>query len=546
MRTPLLLTILCAGHLAFGQFTVTLDENYIKATFSANGLLFMNPTSFMPEYIVPGHTPGSATNATIFAAGIWMGGLDAANEVHVSASTYHQTGDDFMAGPLATDYTSEGYLDTYERVWLVTKEAIDTHIAEWTTGGYVVPSAIASWPGNGNTANGEAAILAPFYDYNNNSLYDPADGDYPIIRGDEAAFMIINDMAGDHGESTGEPFGMELHIMAYAFDAPTDSALNQTVFMNLKVINRSANDYHDFFMGTFSDFDLGCYEDDYVGCDSTLNLFFAYNADPEDGPFSPDYGNLVPAQGIAYLNRPMHMFRYYNNDFSVTGNPVFDEDYFNYLQGNWIDGTPQTEGGNGYGGVVPNNFMFSGHPMDPDAWTEINESNPFGDRRGLGSIRPVSINAGDTMCLDMAFISAFAFDTVYASGTFTTIPALGATEILKQRSQDILDFYNANYEACMVAYANNPDFESGVEQEVLLGLQLSPNPAKDFVIVRTGNLQITDIQVVDMGGKRIDVDIEDISGPELQIDVNALSSGLYLVRCLTNDGTHLTATFIRQ
>lgn len=545
MRTFLPAVFLFFTITVSAQLQLPLQANRVSALFSANGFLFTD-FSYMAQYTVPGYSAGQENNATIFAGGFWMGGYDDADQLHLAASTYRQTGDDYWAGPIATNYTNPDYIDRYSKVWPVDRAEIENHIANWDVPGYLVPPSIAYWPGNGNVANGEAAILAPFYDYNNNLIYDPENGDYPLVRGDKAIYMIFNDAAEEHGESGGEALGVELHVMAYGFDMPEDSALNQTVFVNVSVINRSVNNYNEFIFGNFADFDLGAYDDDYVGCDSNLNVFFAYNGDPVDGPTFGNYGSNPPAQGVIFLNRPMHAFKYYNNDFSVTGNPTTGEDFYNYLNGKWIDGTNQTEGGNGYGGAVPMNFMYPGHPMDPDAWTEMREENVPSDRRGMGSIRPVTLNAGDSMCIEMAYLSAFVFDTVNAEGITTDVHALGATEILLRRTVDVIDYYNANYEACQIAYQSNPNYSSIVASDIANNISISPNPANDFIEVQLGGENVIGtIVLLDNQGRRIYESA--LSGqPSISLEITEYPAGMYNLLIIPESGAILSASFIKH
>jgi hypothetical protein len=44
----------------------------------------------------------------------------------------------------------------------------------------------------------------------------------------------------------------------------------------------------------------------------------------------------------------MSSFLYYNNDFTVIGNPENASDYYGYLSGTWKDGSPFTDGGDAY------------------------------------------------------------------------------------------------------------------------------------------------------------------------------------------------------
>ena len=73
---------------------------------------------------------------------------------------------------------------------------------------------------------------------------------------------------------------LEVHAMVYAFDAPNDEALSNTIFVNYKFFNRSTNDYHDTYLGLWNDWDIGYAWDDYVGCDVQRGSSFAYNGLP--------------------------------------------------------------------------------------------------------------------------------------------------------------------------------------------------------------------------------------------------------------------------
>jgi hypothetical protein len=45
--------------------------------------------------------------------------------------------------------------------------------------------------------------------------------------------------------------------MAYAFNNSIDSALNNTIFINYRIYNRSQNNYDSLYIGSFTDFDIG-------------------------------------------------------------------------------------------------------------------------------------------------------------------------------------------------------------------------------------------------------------------------------------------------
>lgn len=432
-----------------------LNANNISAGFNAAGDLFWNYQS--PQFEVP---KGQKVHS-IFAGSTWIGGLDDNNQLHLAANTYRQGGTDYWAGPIANTYNTP-YDNKYNRVWKINKKQIQNHQLNFAQPNYVMPEVIANWPGNGNTNNGEAPLLAPYADVNQNSVYDPAQGDYPIIRGDYAVYCIYNDARDIHTESGGEIMGIEVHMMAYTYDMFENADFDNTIFLNYQVYNRSSNKYKKVYITNWVDFDLGNAFDDYIGSDSTLNTFYIYNSDNFDeavnqnGNFSQGYGSGPPAVGYVALSTPMSAFVVYDNDQSERGNPSSAVDYYNYMRAYWLDGQKITYGGNGKGGGMgatkkPINYMYTGVPSKSNSWSETQAGNPPGDRRGLGSVGPFVLAAGGKECIDLAFI--FAQDS-------TNIKSV---DLLKARTKPIHDFYASQTYQCdsiKVAGAKNADFKA--------------------------------------------------------------------------------------
>jgi hypothetical protein len=193
--------------------------------------------------------------------------------------------------------------------------------------------------------------------------------------------MIYNDARGaKHTESRGAKFGIEIHLMAYQFNS-TDTAINRAVFLHYEIYNRSGITYSNVYAGNWFDMDIGNGGDDYIGCDTLSNSWYTYNGESVDptgsGNFAGEagYGAMPPAQAVTYLCDTMTHFVYYNNDFSVQGNPTSDTSYYNYLKSFWKNGMPITYGGNGYdSGGIPANYMFPGNPVNGQGWSEVNET----------------------------------------------------------------------------------------------------------------------------------------------------------------------------
>lgn len=394
-----------------------IDINNVKTTLYGTGNFFRIRGGENTEqgYFVP--STGDAS--TIFQNTLWIGGLDADDSLHLAAVRFNQVGEDFWSGPLrVTDASTDIFnVMNYHHVWKVSRAEIETLIAN---PGGDIPEDILTWPGNGNVADGFAATLAPFVDVDGDGVYDPHNGDYPDILGDMALFCIYNDNYDfynngyvHHGESGGGALGIEVHCMLYGFNASDDEILNNTLFMRQWIYNRSSNDYHDTYIGSWTDFDIGYARDDYNGCNVQHGYYYGYNADDFDGDGEPgSYGANPPAQVIMILGGPtmnpdgldnpkydsngnqivdesingigfgdgvidnerlgMTGYFYHENTAAMNGDPEEAQHYYNLLRGIWKSGDHVQYGGYGFPGapgtVGPEcKFMFP-YDSDPYNW----------------------------------------------------------------------------------------------------------------------------------------------------------------------------------
>ena len=409
--------------------------NNINATILGDGSYFLPQDEYSDHPCTTWEVPAGSGKQTIFQHSLWFGGLDAADSLHLAAYRFGQIGQDYWSGPLKTTDATTDLMTTlkFHRVWSLTREEVDYFIAHHGEAGYETPYDILFWPAHGE---GEyAPNLAPFVDVDGNGIYNPETGDYPDIKGDQCLFFIFNDSYLEHTESGGRKIGLEVHAMVYAYDAPDDEALNNTVFVNYQFINRSANDYHDVHLGLWNDWDIGYTLDDYVGCDVQRNSCFAYNGTPIDGVGEPgSYGDNPPMQVLTVLAGPysdanerlgMTGFMYHDNYNGANGDPNTAEEYYNFLNGLWKNGQPMLYGGNAYDtGTLdlPCKYMFPGD-SDPDNigtngiqppgygngiyWTEEQCGNTPYDRRGLAMVGPFSFPAGGIQELDYAQITVW-------------------------------------------------------------------------------------------------------------------------------------------
>lgn len=418
-----------------------LDINNVRTTIMTGGDMWWDLVN--AQYEVP---KGGGAHS-VFAGSLWIGGLDAGGQLKVAGQTYRQTGNDFWPGPLDTVNVSvDGTVcNQFDRHWKITRKEVDDFVT-YTQGnapvGYTVPLIIQNWPGNGSSADNQGQFLAPFFDVDGDGFYNYAAGDFPgydvlgtmgctrfQLFGDQTLWWVFNDKGNVHSETGAASIGLEIHAQAFAFS--TNDEINNMTFYSYKIINRSTITMNDTYFGQWTDADLGEYQDDYVGCDVARGLGYTYNGDANDGssatPAAGTYGANPPAIGMDFFEGPiadssdgidndrdgttdefgeqiiMSKFVYYNNDFTVIGNPENATHFYNYLTGFWKDGSPLTYGGTAYGGTTVCDFMFPGDtdPLGwgtnfvPQAyWDEVTSSNLPGDRRMLQSAGPFTLTPG--------------------------------------------------------------------------------------------------------------------------------------------------------
>jgi hypothetical protein len=509
------------------------------------------------KYEVP---KGSGKNS-VFSSALWFGGLDPSDNLHMAAQTYRQSGTDFWPGPLDTISATidSATIAQYNSIWKVSRDTINEFILQYdagnvTTGSYPVPAVIMSWPAHGS--GNYSRNLAPFIDNNGDGIYDPMDGDYPDIKGDQMLWWVMNDNAKQHGETEGVPFGLEIHASAYAHSCQnipdSNQAVNYTTFYSFDLINRSDTEYHDVYLGLYADFDLGNYLDDYVGCDVEHDFAFAYNGDNIDEGLA-GYGANPPMMSVAVLDGPlaepgdtidnnhngivdeagehcmMNHFVYYNNDNNgCSGNPHSAEDYYEYLRSISLCGNHITYGGNGYGGgigatTIPTDYFFSGTPFDT-GWTEIAAGNMPSDRRSLISSGPFNLRKGETRSVTYAYV--FTRDETGPNGLNTSI-AKNLADVQRVKRWFDTDSFPCN------------NLITGIHQaEQNFEFSIYPNPARDYVTLRMNSASgKTTLEIFSAIGEKISQYTFPAGRKEFSFKTGNLSKGIYFLRLSGESGS---------
>ncbi|MDZ4667878.1 MAG: hypothetical protein SGJ00_08335 [bacterium] len=432
-----------------------LDLNNVRTTILNGGDVWWNLQN--ARYEVPKVQSGQTSKHSLFSGALWIGGITQGN-LRIAAQTYRQSGNDYYPGALQIDGSasiSASRCKFYDKIWKVTLAEIEEFSNNESLWDNPI-DAIATWPGNGSTSNdenGEAKYLAPFFDYNDDGLYDYKDGDFPSFDQnvlsnipDMMLYTIYNDKGNIHSESEGLPIGLELHTQSFAYS--TNDEINNMTFYRTTIYNRSTETIDSCIFGQWVDADLGNYSDDYVECDVKRNLGICYNGDDNDEGIL-GYGLNPPSVGVNFFEGPKRIvgsdtteigltkFIYYNNDFSVTGNPSRPEHYWNYLNGKWKDGLNISYGGNGRGGSDTASYMFPGKtdPAGRADWTERIAGNNPGDRRFLQTAGSFSLLPGSKNEVTVVVVWARA----------TTGGATGSFNLLKEASDKAFVLFKNNF-----------------------------------------------------------------------------------------------------
>lgn len=422
-----------------------LDVNNVRTKILNGGDMWWDLSN--PKYEVPKIADQNTVRKhSLFSGAIWVGGYDGKGKtgnLKLAAMTYRQRGNDFWPGTIdpITGNTDETTCKKYDNIYKVKRNEIIEHYDNVVAGTPTLSENISGWPGRTSL---NMPSLAPFFDYNNDGIYNPIFGDYPVLQNecvakklfnfkdnqpqdqpDQMLFFVYNDKGNIHTESSATPIGLELHTTAFAF--ATNDEINNMTFYTTTIVNRGFQNLYETYFGQWVDADLGNYIDDYVGCDVKRSLGFCYNGDDNDDGIL-GYGLNPPSVGIDFFEGPkkdttingrdtmyelgMSKFVYYNNSTDPKfGDPQLPPHFYNYLTGRWKDNTCMTcDGKNGQTGSNCTNYLF---PFDTDPtcsanWNERTAGNQPGDRRFLQTSGPFTLKPGSVNKLTVGVVWAKA------------------------------------------------------------------------------------------------------------------------------------------
>ncbi len=352
--------------------------------------------TFFPYTAVESIDDGSAVASPFYAGGLWIGGVDSVSgDTLVVVSEYSS---EYVPGPMADSTFIEDNAD-FHVYKLYADSTFENANADWTNWpeDQGAPMAIDTIVEIIDSAGG--VILDADTTYS-----DP----YPGLIGDQMCWSVFNDAnPAQHDNNNGEtePLGLEVRQSVFGWNR-TD-ALGYCVFVRLRVYNRGERTLDNCYFSLWSDPDLGLAGDDLVGCDTTLDLGFVYNANNSDQKYTD---GPPPALGLDFFQGPLEFtgnmddvglmwngakFPGYRNLGMASFNKYINgTDPDNYVETYWfMEGLDAKNNGAAYSDGLA--YRVPGDPTDPTEAAAYLDFAPD-DRRMMQTTGPITFRPGDS------------------------------------------------------------------------------------------------------------------------------------------------------
>lgn len=413
-----------------------IDVGNITSWVRTDGLHYWNVASSWN-----GAYPNGASAGAIFSEGIMWGGIvndGQSPAVRVNGNTY-QNGTAAMLSQvyrvrsdyLTADLTQDAADFFMESIGDVTPDQLKTikeqYQKDWD-----------NWPADQG---------APYNDVNGDGKYDPS-VDIPGIPGaTQTLFIKYNDSNSNENYAC-IPIGLEISETYWAYSA--SGALGNIIFKKVDIVytgtaNSAADSKIDsMYIAQWADPDVGNSGDDFAGCDTALNLCYAYSSGYTDAVYQglnlapPAVGydflqgvskytgnpsdsaifNLKWRHGYKYINpKPMSSSIYFASG-GTWGDPEFDYngglEWYNMMRGNLptqpypiiapfpaavADVTP-------YG-----TYLLDGDPVFGSGKIDGAVDGP-GDRRILAINGPITLSLHDTAEVVLAMVAGLGTSNI--------------------------------------------------------------------------------------------------------------------------------------
>lgn len=511
--------------------------NRVSGTISTGGDLF-----FEEPYQNTGfgfHVDDTTIYHTVYLASLIMAGVTSDGDFRSAYKRFDRSAGRsvYTAGPLALSPIQDSInQQNWDRIWQVSAAAIYLHLQEIASHGMplVRRKELYDYPAKGNPyftnynnfTLPENSILAPFFDANQDSIYNPDDGDYPLPHGvhstaiPDLLYWAIFNASYDFGNIYYHPLDVEVELITFAYDCATEPVINRTLFTQYAITNKGVS-LDSFRIGTFADMQISHPENDYFGTAVDLNTAYVYNSTPTDEHDFSYYpqikGNNLPVQSLTYLNNSMDhtIIHYETNAAPAAGvtSPGNALQLHHNMSGRWIDGVSLTRGGNGrFSSDTITTHMFPDNPNDSVGW-----SMPFYpelDIRSISAHRVEEFAEGETIYFDKAWTYHQAENGDHLSNVdlmYEQIPLL----------QEMYDNGFANI-SCLISNIN--------ELPKANPINIFPNPATDFITIESTDVNVDKVEIYDSNGRLV------LASKQMEIDLTKIPQGIYFIKINTQNG----------
>lgn len=496
-----------------------IQRNDVKALVQSNGIMFNDGQQgqFIPIQ------PGLAEKTLLKGSGLWLAGIDASGNLRGIVTANDQT--DCIPGLLTDD--GGVYTPALNNIWPVTCVDINQHLADFNDNGVLDnpnPN-ILRFPARGNpyfkTFNSGIDLpftehgMGGFFDRDDDAFYSPNHGDYPSIevRGcaldrypDEQNWLVYNSFTA-HPSGLG-PVALEVQAQILAYSSMSASPLNNTLIVLYKIINRTDTDLNSCYLGLFADFDIGNPGDDFIGSIPSKNIMYAYNGDLND---EGGFGQNIPVMAVDMLSGPLDTLGYELQLSHIMAIENADNlqasEYYNLLSGRFADGSP-----------APNNgVMYASNPNDPNGNSEQALGNTPGQRVGLASYGPFTLQSSSVNEILVAYYYVYE-------------PGKTPVEMVQQlysNDNTIQDLYDS----CFMD--TDPTCNASVSTQNHLSdksLLVYPNPTTSRVVIESEGQSFSHLELCDLLGRQLKVINLESPVQEYVLPTDGLATGVYLLR----------------
>lgn len=402
-----------------------------------------------------GAFPNGSSVGAIFAEGVvWGGQVNDGKEpvVRVNGNTYgtgcapitrlYRVRPDYLTADLSSDAATFNGIPIGQVTDADIQAIRDQYALDWK-----------EWPASDDAP--EKNQGAPYTDVDGDGKYNP-DVDIPGIPGASQTLFIKYDDRLSESNYGSPAIGLEVSEVYWAYSY--SGALGNVIYKQMTMVYKglpggSANSKIDsMYIVQWADPDVGTSSDDFAGCDTTLNLGFAYNSGPTDATYAglglapPAVGydffsgvskftgnpndsavvDLKWKKGYKYINRkPMSSFIYFAAG-GAWSDPGFNYngtlEFYNLMRGKLP--IPRYPSASPFpttvADVTPDGtYLLDGDPVAHTGKLDGNVEGP-GDRRIMVVNGPISLSKGDTAQIVLGIVYGLGTDNLTSVAAMKT------------------------------------------------------------------------------------------------------------------------------